>query len=90
MLLLLKLSFVSDIDDVIKVLSTLQRPVPHLAMSTPKGPNAPGLVYTEACADPGTCPVVSVSRFYNLGYSDCDVFLENDEGSWVYRCKKQF
>ncbi len=25
-----------------------------------------------------------------VGYSDYDVFLENDEGSWVYRCKKLF
>ncbi len=25
-----------------------------------------------------------------LGYSDYDVFLENDEGSRVYRCKKVF
>jgi hypothetical protein len=25
-----------------------------------------------------------------LGYSDYDVFLENDEGSRVYRCKKLF
>jgi hypothetical protein len=25
-----------------------------------------------------------------LGYSDNDVFLENDEGSRVYRCKKLF
>ncbi len=27
---------------------------------------------------------------YTLGYSDYDVFLENDEGSRVYRCKKLF
>ncbi len=26
---------------------------------------------------------------HNLGYSDYDVFLENDEGSRVYRCKKR-
>ncbi len=25
-----------------------------------------------------------------LGYSDYDVFFENDEGSRVYRCKKLF
>ncbi len=25
-----------------------------------------------------------------VGYSDYDVFLENDEGSQVYRCKKLF
>ncbi len=25
-----------------------------------------------------------------IGYSDYDVFLENDEGSRVYRCKKLF
>jgi hypothetical protein len=25
---------------------------------------------------------------WRLGYSDYDVFLENDEGSRVYRCKK--
>ncbi len=25
-----------------------------------------------------------------VGYSDYDVFLENDEGSRVYRCKKLF
>ncbi len=25
-----------------------------------------------------------------VGYSDYDVFLENDEGSHVYRCKKLF
>ncbi len=25
-----------------------------------------------------------------LGYSDYDVFLENDRGSRVYRCKKLF
>ncbi len=27
---------------------------------------------------------------WSLGYSDYDVFLENDEGSRVYRCKKLF
>ncbi len=27
---------------------------------------------------------------YQLGYSDYDVFLESDEGSRVYRCKKLF
>ncbi len=27
---------------------------------------------------------------FALGYSDYDVFLENDEGSRVYRCKKLF
>jgi hypothetical protein len=26
----------------------------------------------------------------SIGYSDYDVFLENDEGSRVYRCKKLF
>jgi hypothetical protein len=29
-------------------------------------------------------------RIWALGYSDFDVFLENDEGSGVYRCKKLF
>jgi hypothetical protein len=27
---------------------------------------------------------------YTIGYSDYDVFLENDEGSRVYSCKKLF
>jgi hypothetical protein len=31
-----------------------------------------------------------VIQHYALGYSDYDVFLENDEGSRVYRCKKLF
>jgi hypothetical protein len=29
-------------------------------------------------------------RVCPLGYSDYDVYLENDRGSWVYRCKKLF
>jgi hypothetical protein len=29
-------------------------------------------------------------RLDSLGYSDYDVFLENDEGSRVFRCKKLF
>jgi hypothetical protein len=33
------------------------------------------LLYADGCA---------------VGYSDYDVFLENDEGSRVYRCKKLF
>jgi hypothetical protein len=28
--------------------------------------------------------------YCTIGYSDYDVFLENDEGSRVYRCKKLF
>jgi hypothetical protein len=31
-----------------------------------------------------------VSNKHTIGYSDYDVFLENDEGSRVYRCKKLF
>jgi hypothetical protein len=31
-----------------------------------------------------------VPKVHTVGYSDYDVFLENDEGSRVYRCKKLF
>ncbi len=35
-------------------------------------------------------PVETEVNGCGLGYSDYDVFLENDEGSRVYRCKKLF
>ncbi len=40
-----------------------------------------------------TCPLSLLTEctgHWVLGYSDYDVFLENDEGSRVYRCKKLF
>jgi hypothetical protein len=35
-------------------------------------------------------PVHNVLEAWILGYSDFDVFLENERGSRVYRCKKLF
>ncbi len=40
--------------------------------------------------DDGVITLFNGDAHCTVGYSDYDVFLENDEGSRVYRCKKLF
>ncbi len=39
-------------------------------------------------AVPKCMPICCSTNVYAVGYSDFDVFLRYERGSWVYRCKK--
>ncbi len=65
-------------------------------LSIPGGDSSPASCAQEEPANgvDGHAPALPIQTAefeeYILGYSDYDVFLENDEGSRLYRCKKLF